>query len=103
MNNVYCSSCSIFALGDRLSKPVYVGKLPSDSVVVYDSTLFSMSELFQLSIALGQSLSRIETVPVHLCVRFQVIAREDLAAFATFLLANVIEIGVAKEAQSTEE
>merc|ERR1719266_363987 len=102
MNNVYCSSCSIFALGDRLSKPVYVDKLPSDSVV-YDSTLFNMSELFQLSIALGQSLSRIEAVPVHLCVRFQVIAREDLAAFATFLLANVIEIGVAKEAQSTEE
>ena len=66
MNNVYCSSCSNFALGDRLSKPVYVSQVPSNSVVVYNSTLFSMSELFQLGIALGKSLSRIEAVPVHL-------------------------------------
>ena len=103
MNNVYCSSCSIFVLGDRLFKPFSEGKLPSGSVMMYDSTLFSVRELFKLSIACGKSLSRIETVSVHLCVRFQVVAREGLSAFATFLLANVTKIGVAKEAQSTEE
>ena len=70
---------------------------------MYNSTIFSMRELFQLGIARGKSLSRVEAVSVHLCVRFQVITREGLAALATFLLANVIEIGVAKEAQSTEE
>ena len=71
--------------------------------MVSNGTLLGVSEFLKLCIPSGQSLARIETVSVLLGIRLQVIVRECLAAFASLLLADVIQVGVAKEAHSTEK
>ena len=71
--------------------------------MVSNGSLLGVSELLKLCIPSSQSLACMETVSVLLGIRLQVIARECLAAFASLLLADVIQIGVAKEAHSTEK
>ena len=71
--------------------------------MVSDGTLLGVGEFLILCIPRGQSLSCIEAVTVLLGVRLQVVAREDLATSASLLLANVIQVRVAKEAHSTEK